>query len=159
MQTFETVEYMNCPNFYIYLFYCPLVPFFASKSKHAFLTIILFDLSANHNSFMKTSLFFISIKLHLPKCLSTSPPYISLIICFLFFTYSALNVKLIRVQFLPPFSYHSTNSSHAKILLPPYTALLKLRKTPLVYPLHISNASFHTPATTHLYSQDSECDV
>lgn len=40
-------------------------------------------------------------------------------------------LNLLRVQFLFPFSYHSTNSSHAKILLPAYTAIF-------VYPLHIS---------------------
>lgn len=156
---FKTVEYMNYPNFYFYLFHCPLIWFFASKSKNAFLKILFYLSANNHNAFMKTSLFFISIKLHLPKCLSTTLSYLSSFICFLFFTYSALNIKLIRVQFLPPFSYHSTNSPQAKILLPAYAALLMLRKTLLVHSLHISNAAFHTPATIHLYSQDSECDI
>lgn len=70
-----------------------------------FWRLFYFYFSANHNSFMKTSLFFISIKLHLPKCLPTSPSYLSSFICFLFFTYFALNVKFVRVQFLPPFFF------------------------------------------------------
>lgn len=120
-QTFETVAYMSFLNFDMHLFYCPsiLKAFYFQNPNVYFWELFL---SVNDNTFfLKTSLFF--------YCYSTTPSktyfYFLHFFCFLSFIYSALNIKLIRIQFLAS-SYHSTNSFHALLLhkSPPLYRLL-----------------------------------
>lgn len=120
-QTFETVAYMSFLNFYMHLFYCPsiLKAFYFQNPNVYFWELFL---SVNDNTFFFEDIF---IFLLLFNYTFQNLFLLSSFFCFLSFIYSALNIKLIRIQFLAS-SYHSTNSFHALLLhkSPPLYRLL-----------------------------------